>query len=103
MSKTYAQLVEKLYSDGAFTMEKGHNTVKEILDAFEEGHCIIDEQHWSGLDADDSNGENETPVNYDEDDLQNGVDTEEQITYDKIRMKFKKNGNIYMNKLSYTY
>ena len=77
MSKTYAQLVEKLYSDGAFTMEKGRDTVKEILDAFEEGHRIIDEQHWSGLDADDSNGENETPVNYDEDDLQNGVDTEE--------------------------
>lgn len=75
MSKTYREMVKDLYSNNLFRETEGRGTVKEILNAFEEGQRIIDKKGWAKADADKHEGE--IPLYYDEDDLEEGVDTEE--------------------------
>ena len=74
MSKTYEELVKEMYSNNLFRETAGRDTVKEILDAFTEGHRIINKKGWAGCDTDN---QEENLLNYDEDDLDRGIDTEE--------------------------
>ena len=74
MTKTYEELVKEMYSNNLFRETAGRDTVKEILDAFEEGHSIINDKGWAGYDADK---QSEETLYYDEEDFEGGIDTEE--------------------------
>ena len=75
MTKTYEEMVKDMYSNNLFNETAGRGTVKEILDAFEEGHNIINDKGWAGCDTDKQDGE--SLLYYDEEDLEEGIDTEE--------------------------
>ena len=74
MTKTYEEMVKEMYSNNLFREVEGRDTVKEILDAFVEGHRIINKKGWAGCDTDN---QEENLLNYDEDDIEGGIDTEE--------------------------
>ena len=75
MSKTYEAMVNEMYSNKLFSETVGRGTEQEIQDAFKEGHRIINKSGWAKADADKHDGE--TSVYYDEDDLEEGIDTED--------------------------
>lgn len=68
-------MVRNMDLQGFFKETSGRETVENIIDGFAEGHNIINNSGWDGIDADDL--DSETPIYYDNDDLELGIDTEE--------------------------
>ena len=75
MTKTYAEMVRSMSLQGLFKEKKGRSTLNETIDGFLEGHEIINNKGWVTLDT--GSLDSETPVYYDDDDLEEGLDTEE--------------------------
>lgn len=69
MTKTYAELVNELHTNGLFREQGGRTSVKEMMDAFRVGLDIIEDK---GVDCD--NDSSETIAHFDEDDLNVGID-----------------------------